>query len=61
MWKKGVQVVTYRSVMSLCAGAKTGVRVDSEWSDEFEVKLGIHWHSMNSPFYSCGRCCHWLS
>ena len=31
-----------RSVMSLYGGAKTRVRVDSELSEEFEVKLGMH-------------------
>ena len=28
--------------MSLYKGAKTRVRVDSELSEEFEVKVGIH-------------------
>ena len=29
-------------MMSLYDGEKTRVRVDSEFSDEFEVKVGIH-------------------
>ena len=36
--------------MSLYEGAKTRVRVDSEFSDEFEVKMGMHHGSVLSPF-----------
>ena len=36
--KKGIPEVFVRSVMSLYEGAKTRVRVDSELSEEFEVK-----------------------
>ena len=36
--------------MSLYEGAKTRVRVDSELSEEFEVKVGIHQGSVLSPF-----------
>ena len=39
-----------RSVMSLHEGAKTRVRVDSELSDKFEVKVGMHQGSVLSPF-----------
>ena len=42
--------VLVRSVMSLYKGAKTRVRVDSELSDELEVKVGIHQGSVLSPF-----------
>ena len=34
--------VLVRSVMSLYEEAKTRVRVDSELSHEFEVKVGMH-------------------
>ena len=37
-------------VMSLYEGAKTRVRVDSELSEEFEVKVGMHQGSVLSPF-----------
>ena len=42
--------VLVRSVMSLHEGAKTRVRVDSELSEEFEVKVGMHQGSVLSPF-----------
>ena len=42
--------VLIRSVMSLFEGALTGVRVDSELSEEFEVKVGMHQGSVLSPF-----------
>ena len=44
MRKKGIPEVLVRSVMSLYEGAKTRVRVDSELSEEFDVKVGM------SPF-----------
>ena len=37
--------------MSLYEGAKILVRVDSELSEEFEVKVGIHQESVLSPFH----------
>ena len=40
--KKGIPDASVRSVMSLCEGAKTRVRVDSELSEELEVKVGMH-------------------
>ena len=39
-----------RSVMNLYVGAKTSVRVDSELSWEFEIKVGMHQGSVLSPF-----------
>ena len=36
--------------MSLYEGAKTRVRVDSEFSVEFEVKVWMHQGSVLSPF-----------
>ena len=42
--------VLVRSVMSLYEGAKTRVRVDSEMSEEIEVKVGMHQGSVLSPF-----------
>ena len=42
--------VLVRSVMSLNEGAKTGVRVYSELSQEFEVKVWMHKVSVLSHF-----------
>ena len=50
MRKKGIPEVLVRSVMSLYEGAKTGVRMDSELSEEFEVRVGMHQGSVLSPF-----------
>ena len=50
MKKKGIPEVVDRSVMSLYEGAKTRVRVDSDLSEEFEVKVGMHQGSVLSPF-----------
>ena len=48
--KKGIPKVVVRSVMSLFEGAKIRVKVDSELSEEFEVKVGIHKESVLLPF-----------
>ena len=50
MRKKGIPEVLVRSVMSLYEGAKTRVRVDTELSEELEVKVGMHQGSVLSPF-----------
>ena len=50
--KKGIPEVLVRSVMSQYEGEKTWVRVDSELSEEFEVKVGMHQRSVLSPFLS---------
>ena len=50
MRKKGMPEVWVRSMMSLCDGAKTGVRVDCELSENFEVKVVMHEESVLSPF-----------
>ena len=50
MRKKGIPDVLVRSVMSLYKGAKTRVRVSSELSVGFEVKVWIHQESVLSPF-----------
>ena len=42
MGAKGIPEVLVRSVMSLHDGVKMRVRVDSELSEEFEVKVGMH-------------------
>ena len=42
MRKKGIPEGLVRSVMSLYEGGKTWVRVDSELSEELEVKDGKH-------------------
>ena len=59
MRKKGIPEVLVKSVMSLYEGAKTRVRVDSELSEEFEVKVVMHQRSVLSLFvYIGGRCCY---
>ena len=52
MRKKCIPEALVRSVMSLYEGAKTRVRVDSELSGEFDVKVGIHQGSVQSPISS---------
>ena len=47
--KKKNKKVLVRSVMSLYEGAKTRVRVDSELSEKFEAKVGMHQGSVLSP------------
>ena len=42
MRKNGIPEVLVRSMMSLYEGAKTRVRVDSDLSEQFEVKVGMH-------------------
>ena len=49
MRKKGLSEVIVRAVMSLYNGAKTRVRVGSAYSEEFEVKVGVHQGSVLSP------------
>ena len=58
--KKGIPEVLVRSVMSLYEGAKSRVRVDSELSEDFEVKVGMHQGICAVTFSSCSgdRCCH---
>ena len=41
LWMKEIPKVLNRLVMSLYEGAKTRVGVDSELSEEFEVKVGM--------------------
>ena len=50
MRKKRMPEVLACSVMSLYEGAKRRVRVDSELSEEFEVKVGMLQGSMLSSF-----------
>ena len=50
MREKGIPDVLVGSVMSLYEGAKTRVILDSELSEEFEVKVGIPQGSVLSPF-----------
>ena len=58
MRKKETPEDLVRSVMSLYEGTKS--RVDSELSEEFEVKVGMCQGSVLSPFLfsNGGRCCH---
>ena len=46
MRKKGTPQVLIRSVFSLCEGGKIMVKVDSESSEVFEVKVGMHQRSV---------------
>ena len=48
--KNGIPDVLVRSVMSLYEGAKTMVRVGSELSEDFVIKVGMHQGSVLSPF-----------
>ena len=48
--KKEILKVLVRSVIGLYEGAKIRVIVDSELSEEFEVKVGVHQGSVLSPF-----------
>ena len=41
MRKKGLPEVIIRAVMSFNHGAKTKVRVGSEWSEQFLVQVGV--------------------
>ena len=41
----------FMSVICLYNRAKTRVRVDSELSEDFEVKVGMHQGSVLSPFF----------
>ena len=50
MMKKGIPVGLVRSVISLYNEAKTRVMVDSELSEKFEVKVGMHQGSALSSF-----------
>ena len=58
--KRRIPKVLVRSVMSLYKVAKTRVRVDSELSEEFEAKVGMHQGSVLSPFlhfFCSGKFC----
>ena len=55
MRKEGIPEVLVRSVMSLYEGAKTRVRVDSEFFVEFDVTVWMHQVSVLLPYFSC--CC----
>ena len=50
MRKKGIPEDTVGPVISLHEGAKTRVRVNSEASEEIEVKVGMHKGSVSLPF-----------
>ena len=50
MRKKGIADVLFRSVMSLYEGAKTRVKVDTELSEDFQVKMWMHQRSVLSAF-----------
>ena len=49
MRKKGLSEVIVRAVMSLYDGAKTRMRVGSAYSEELEVKVGVHQRFVLSP------------
>ena len=46
--KNGIPEVLARSVMSLFEGAKTGIRMDSELLEEFDIKVEMHQGSVLS-------------
>ena len=50
MRKKAIPKDLVRPVMSLHEESETRVRVDSDLSEEFEVKVGMHQGSVLSPF-----------
>ena len=50
MWKKGIPEFLVRSVISLNEEAKMRLRVDSELSEEFEVKVRMNQGSVLSSF-----------
>ena len=67
MTKNGMPKGFGRSVMSLFEGARTIIIVNSELSEDFDVKVGLHQGYVLSPFRlfsrfqplrGCGRCCH---
>ena len=47
--KKGVEEKLVQTVMRLYEGARTRVKVDSELSEPFVVKVGVHQGSVLSP------------
>ena len=49
MCKLGVEEWLVRVVKSLYENARRGVRVNDTFSDEFEVKVGVHQGSVLSP------------
>ena len=49
MMKKGIPGVLVRSVMSLVEKAKIKVRVESELSEKFDVKVAIHQKCLLQP------------
>ena len=49
MRKKGMPEAMVRSVMNLHVGAMTRIGVDSELSEEFDVKVGMHQESVLLP------------
>ena len=51
MRKKGIPEALVRSVMSLYDGANTRVRGHFEFSEEFEVNVGMHQGAVLSPFF----------
>ena len=49
MRKKGIPDILVKTVMSLYDGARTKVRGDSELSEQFEAKVGMHQGYVLSP------------
>ena len=49
MRKKGIPEALVTAVMSLHKGARTKVRVETHYSKEFEVNVGVHQGSVLSP------------
>ena len=56
MRKKGLSEVRVQTVMSWYDGAKTRVRMGFAYSEEFEVKTGVHRESVLLPLWFCNSC-----
>ena len=54
MRKKELPEVLVGSLISLYEGVRTRVRVDSELSEDFKGKVGMHQGSVSSFFFSTG-------
>ena len=51
--KLGVEEWTVRLVQGMYAHVRSRVRVGEEYSEEFEVKVGVHQGSVLSPLHHC--------
>ena len=58
--KLGVDEWIVRLVLGIYSNARSRVRVGEGYSEEFEVKVGVHQGSVLSPLFSslCWKPCH---